>query len=254
VLVLGLGQRLGQGWTEIGYLALAFGLSLSIGYEREARRKSAGLQTYPLVGVGAALFMLVSKYGFGDVLGEHVTLDPSRVAAQIVTGVGFIGGGLIFVRRDVVRGLTTAASVWLTVAVGMASGAGLPVLAAVTTGFYFVVLFGLRPLTRVVGRAHGGVPRLRVAYLDGQGALLAVLDLATQHGFALADLAARGGGSAALPERDEPIPVPLPVNRSERPSEVTLTLTGKGSLESLTAAIARVPGVLTVHADPRGED
>jgi putative Mg2+ transporter-C (MgtC) family protein len=73
------------------------------------------------VGLGAACFMMVSKYGFFDVLGDHVTLDPSRVAAQIVSGIGFIGGGLIFVRRDAVRGLTTAAVIWLTTAVGMAA-------------------------------------------------------------------------------------------------------------------------------------
>jgi putative Mg2+ transporter-C (MgtC) family protein len=76
------------------------------------------------VGVGAAAFMLDSSYGFSDVLGQaHNTLDPSRVAAQIVSGIGFIGGGIIFVKRDMVRGLTTAAGVWVTAAVGMASGA-----------------------------------------------------------------------------------------------------------------------------------
>jgi putative Mg2+ transporter-C (MgtC) family protein len=92
-----------------------------IGLEREIRHKSAGLRTHTLVGFAAALIMLVSKYGFGDVLAANiVVLDPSRVAAQIVTGIGFIGGGLIFVRRDSGRGLTTAAIVWLTTAVGMA--------------------------------------------------------------------------------------------------------------------------------------
>jgi putative Mg2+ transporter-C (MgtC) family protein len=88
---------------------------------------------------GAALFMLISKYGLTDVLETgRVILDPSRVAAQIVTGVGFLGAGIIFVRRDSVRGLTTAAAIWLTAAVGAASGAGLWVL-AVLTGIYFVV-------------------------------------------------------------------------------------------------------------------
>src|ERR1700689_5550644 len=91
----------GQGLKQIGELALAFGLSTLIGLEREWRQKSAGLRTHALVGVGSALFLLVSKYGFSDVLGSHVILDPSRVAAQIVTGVGFIGGGLIFTRGNV---------------------------------------------------------------------------------------------------------------------------------------------------------
>src|SRR4051812_47407669 len=124
----------GQGPKQLGELALAFGLSTLIGLEREWRQKSAGLRTHTLVGVGAALFILVSKYGFGDVLvGDRTVLDPSRIAAQVVSGIGFIGGGLIFVRGDIVRGLTTAAIVWVTAAVGMACGAGLALLAIATT-------------------------------------------------------------------------------------------------------------------------
>src|SRR5580700_6837753 len=126
-----------EGWRQIGELSLALGLSAVIGLEREIRQKNAGLRTHVLVGVGAALFMLISKYGFTDVLVRHlVVLDPSRVAAQIVSGVGFLGAGLIFVRRDAVRGLTTAAGIWVTAAVGAASGAGLPVLAGLTTAVY----------------------------------------------------------------------------------------------------------------------
>src|SRR5580698_5123390 len=99
----------GQGWVQLSELALAFVLSALIGLEREIRQKSAGLRTHTLVGVAAALIMLVSKYGFMDVLANgRVVLDPSRVAAQVVSGIGFIGGGVIFMRRDVVRGLTTA--------------------------------------------------------------------------------------------------------------------------------------------------
>jgi putative Mg2+ transporter-C (MgtC) family protein len=108
----------GQGWTQVFELVLALVLSAAIGLEREIRQKSAGLRTHTLVGLGAALIFIVSKYGFFDVVGDDVNLDPSRVAAQIVSGIGFIGGGLIFVRRDAVRGLTTAAVVWLTTACG----------------------------------------------------------------------------------------------------------------------------------------
>src|ERR1700722_18751877 len=119
----------GQGLSQLAALGLAFVLSALIGLEREYRQKAAGLRTYTVVGMGAALIMLVSKYGFFDVLQPgRVVLDPSRVAAQIVTGIGFIGGGVIFMRRDLVRGLTTAAIVWLTAAVGMACGAGVPLL------------------------------------------------------------------------------------------------------------------------------
>src|SRR3984885_13778356 len=116
-----IGESAGQGWLQVGELGLAFVLSALIGLEREVRHKSAGLRTYTLIGFAAALIMLVSKYGFSDILSPNqVVLDPSRVAAQIVTGVGFIGGGLIFVRRDSVRGLTTATTVWVTAAIGMA--------------------------------------------------------------------------------------------------------------------------------------
>src|ERR1700677_5350256 len=112
----------GQGWLQIGELGLAFALSALIGGEREIRQKSAGLRTYTLVGFAAALIMLVSKYGFGDVLSERVVLDPSRVAAQIVSGIGFIGGGPIFVQRDILRGLTAAAGILVTEAVGEGLG------------------------------------------------------------------------------------------------------------------------------------
>jgi putative Mg2+ transporter-C (MgtC) family protein len=109
----------------VGRLALALVLSAAIGLEREWRQKSAGLRTYTLVGLGAALFSIAGAYGFQDELGNTgVPRDPSRVAAQVVSGIGFIGAGLIFVRQDAVRGLTTAAGVWLTAAVGLAAAAG----------------------------------------------------------------------------------------------------------------------------------
>ena len=147
----------GQGVRQIIELLSAFGLSALIGLEREIRQKSAGLRTYTLVGVSAALFLLVSKYGFTDVLvPDHVVLDPSRVAAQIVSGIGFLGAGVIFVRTDVVKGLTTAATIWLTAAIGMACGAGLILLAAETTAIYFVVALAF-PL--ILKRLRGGRPR-----------------------------------------------------------------------------------------------
>jgi putative Mg2+ transporter-C (MgtC) family protein len=142
-------ETLGQSVTQIGQLTLALVLSSLIGFEREIRMKSAGLRTHTLVGVGAALLMLVSKYGFGIIVTNQIVLDPSRIAAQIVSGIGFIGAGLIFVQRDMVRGLTTAAAVWLTAAVGMACGAGLPILALYVTAAHFLVMVGFARLTRV---------------------------------------------------------------------------------------------------------
>lgn len=130
----------GEGLKQFTELATAFGLSAAIGLEREIRRKSAGLRTYTIVGTAAALILLISKYGFSDVLSPgRIVLDPSRVAAQIVTGIGFIGAGLIFVQGRRVKGLTTAATVWLVTAVGMACGAGLRLLAVAVTVAYFIV-------------------------------------------------------------------------------------------------------------------
>lgn len=130
----------GQDLKQFIELGSAFLLSALIGLERELRHKSAGLRTYTVVGTTAALFLLISKYGFMDVLTkDKVVLDPSRVAAQIVTGIGFIGAGLIFVHEDRVKGLTTAATVWLVTGVGMACGAGLLLLAGAVTLAYFIV-------------------------------------------------------------------------------------------------------------------
>lgn len=120
---------------------MAVGLSALIGIERQLRNKSAGLRTNSLVGLGSALFMLVSKYGFTDVIHHsQIVLDPSRIGAQIVSGIGFIGGGIIFKQQSDVRGLTTAAAVWLTAAVGSACGAALPILATLSTALYFLTV------------------------------------------------------------------------------------------------------------------
>src|SRR5271155_6197704 len=96
-----LGEPTGQGWVQLSELALAFILSASIGVELEMRQKIAGLRTYTLVGFSSALVMLVSKYGFTNILESgRVVLDPSRIAAQIVSGIGFIGGGPLLVCKD----------------------------------------------------------------------------------------------------------------------------------------------------------
>ncbi|MGB6728038.1 MAG: MgtC/SapB family protein [Terracidiphilus sp.] len=141
----------GQGLSQLAELGIAFLLSAVIGLEREIRHKSAGLRTYTVVGIAAALFLLISKYGFTNVLvTDRIVLDPSRVAAQIVTGIGFIGAGLIFVRGDRVAGLTTAATVWLVTGIGMACGAGLPLLAVAATIAYFIVALVFPLLLRLL--------------------------------------------------------------------------------------------------------
>ncbi|KRN93209.1 MgtC/SapB family protein [Pediococcus stilesii] len=105
-----------------------------VGYERSARLKNAGIRTHVIVALGAALAMLISKYGFYDLLmNRGIELDPSRIAAQIISGISFIGAGTILVRGDGVNGLTTAAGVWATAAVGMAVGSGLYFIAIVAS-------------------------------------------------------------------------------------------------------------------------
>ncbi len=137
--------------VEALLLALSLALSSAVGLERQHRLKSAGVRTHALVGIGSTTFTLVSAYGFSSVLGDDVVLDPSRITAQIVSGVGFLGAGLIFVRRDAgVTGLTTAASIWVTAAIGMACGAGLPLLAVMTTAVH---LFAVVVVGRVGPRA-----------------------------------------------------------------------------------------------------
>ncbi len=141
----------GPAVREVVEIIAAFVLSALVGLEREVRHKNAVLRTYTVVGTTAALFLLISKYGFDDVLSHGlVVLDPSRVAAQIVTGIGFIGAGLIFVHQERVRGLTTAATIWLVTGIGMACGAGLIALAALVTGLYCVVAFLLPVLMRLL--------------------------------------------------------------------------------------------------------
>lgn len=239
----------GEGWVQFGELALAFLLSALIGLEREIRQKSAGLRTHTLVGIGAALIMLVSKYGFTDVLVPRlIVLDPSRVAAQIVSGIGFLGAGLIFVRRDAVRGLTTAAAIWVTAGIGMASGAGLPLLAIGVTGMYFIVVYGLTPLSRRLPPSGFATSELRVIYLNGRGVLRRVLEESTGMGFQVARMNTEGPGDEvpsglSLSEPPEPVPGVSPATVS-----VLLAVQGRGSVADLAAQLEELDGVLGVRA------
>ncbi len=130
----------------VGRLIGAALLGSFIGVERERLLWAAGLRTHMLVCVGACLVMIVSAYGFTPVLGSHVILDPSRVAAQVVSGVGFIGAGSIILRNEVVKGLTTAASLWAVAGIGLAVGGGLYVAAVAATGIILTILAGIKPL------------------------------------------------------------------------------------------------------------
>lgn len=117
-------------------ILLAVVLGFAIGYERKLRYKEAGIRTHTIVCAGSAFIMVVSKYGFGD----SIEADASRVAAQIVSGIGFLGAGIIIYRKHEIHGLTTAAGMWATSGVGMAAGAGMYIVAAGAT----VILIGVQ--------------------------------------------------------------------------------------------------------------
>jgi putative Mg2+ transporter-C (MgtC) family protein len=213
-------------------LGLAFVLCSVVGLERELRQKSAGLRTHTLVGLASAAIMLVSKHGFSDVLlpGREV-LDPSRVAAQIVSGIGFIGGGLIFVRRDAVRGLTTAAGIWLVAGVGMACGAGLPLLACALTAGHLLVSYGYTPLTRRLPRSQPDAWMVRLSLENGRGVLRRALEVATRRHFVVTDVSI------------------------ERPADntgvatVTVEVEGGAGIADLVAAIGELDGVVEVATE-----
>jgi putative Mg2+ transporter-C (MgtC) family protein len=148
-------------------VVVAAGLGGAVGLERELREREAGFRTHLLVSVGSCLFTLVSAYGFRE-FGDSA-VDPTRIAAQIVTGVGFLGAGAIIRQGLAVRGLTTAATLWVVAAIGMASGAGYFSAAVITTA---LVLFSLWPLRifafRVMTRFRPETDRLLVQLPSGE--------------------------------------------------------------------------------------
>ncbi|MET9361008.1 MgtC/SapB family protein [Streptomyces sp. NPDC006632] len=217
----------GQGWLQAGEFGLAFLLSAAIGLEREIRQKAAGLRTYTTVGVGAALFTLVSKYGFGDVLHTGtIELDPSRVTAQIVSGVGFIGAGVIFVHRGSVQGLTTAATIWLTAAVGAAAAAGLPLLSILAAAAYFVAAYAVRPLVHRLPAMRSVASTFRIAYEQRPGLPQELMKRCERGGFAVEGFQVRrpnGAGDVA---------------------EVLIRAVGRGDPSALTVQLADIAGVV----------
>lgn len=213
----------GQGVRQLIELFAAFGLTALIGLEREIQGKSAGLRTQTIVGTAAALILLVSKYGFADVLVQGlVVVDPSRVAAQIVSGIGFLGAGIIIFRRGSVHGLTTAAAVWESAAIGMAAGSGLLLLACTVTVMHFLIILGFMPLARRLTARLSGSMRVHVTYDEGRGVMAAVLQACDRRHWQLAELESDPSGG------------------------VILTLSGNGILTAPTA-LARIDGVTAIR-------
>jgi putative Mg2+ transporter-C (MgtC) family protein len=158
-------------WELVLRLLAAAALGSIIGADRERLVWAAGLRTHMLVCVGACLLMIVSAFGFADILGTaHVILDPSRVAAQVVSGIGFLGAGSILLRGEVVRGLTTAASLWTVAAIGLAVGGGLYIEAVAATFIILVILAGIKPLEERFQR-RSQTHRIRLKADHGQMSL-----------------------------------------------------------------------------------
>ncbi|MCF2527804.1 MgtC/SapB family protein [Yinghuangia soli] len=256
--LFGTGDGSGQSLRQFAELGIALVLSTLIGLEREARQKSAGLRTHMLVGVGSALFMEVSIHGFGAAVGiPGVSLDPSRVAAQIVSGIGFIGGGLIFVKRDIVRGLTTAATIWFVCAVGMACGGGLVVLAAGAVVIYFAIVRGTRRLTaRMAPDNSYGEVEVRLLYAPHGGVLRSALEVCTRQGFQVTDVRTEGDAGDWLGEvggagyRKAPAPR-SPEDAGTAVTSVLLRLEGAGSAHPLLEELTELEGVRGVSLGVR---
>ncbi|MEO8852763.1 MAG: MgtC/SapB family protein [Ginsengibacter sp.] len=136
-------------WHEILFrLFLAALFGALVGLERERKDWTAGMRTHMMVCLGSALIMLVSTYGFSDILGTpNVVLDPSRIAAQVVSGIGFIGAGtILFMRQGRIRGLTTASGLWTVAAIGLATGGGMYFAAGAATVLAIIILWALQPI------------------------------------------------------------------------------------------------------------
>jgi putative Mg2+ transporter-C (MgtC) family protein len=213
-------------------LLVAAGLTGAIGLERELRERAAGLRTHMLVGVGAALFTIVSAYGWGDFVfnrNEGTILDPTRIAAQIVTGIGFLGAGAIIRQGLSVRGLTTAAGLWVVAAIGMAAGAGFYSAALIGTG---IVLVGLGPI-----RWLEGAPVIRDLRREGR-----VLEIDLRPGESL------GGVLDVLHGRRVRISrVEIAEEDGRRHARVELDLPLGGAGSALVEELARHEGVTAVR-------
>lgn len=251
-MILGVGTTW---WQMLICLAVALVLSTAIGFERQLKAKSAGMRTHTLVGLGAALFTIVSKYGFADVIAadvhDHINLDPSRVAAQIVSGIGFIGAGLVFVRRNRVRGLTTAASIWLTAAVGTASGAGLVIPAVFVVLAHYLVAYAYPWIVRRTSLGNRTDHALQASYVDGTGALRSILQTCTKLGFQIQGFTTqRDAGSGGTMSR-----LLNGAERKVRSDEVSveLEIEGSGDLNVLVHHLSELDNVTGVSVEDQSE-
>ena len=206
-------------------LALAGALGGLIGLERELREREAGLRTHLLVAVGSALFTIVGAYGFGG-----IRTDPTRIAAQVVTGIGFLGAGAIIRQGFSIRGLTTAATLWVVAAVGLASGAGYYSAAVISTG---LVLLALWPL-RIVAY------RILIRFRPEDGRLLVELPAGVSPGKVIDELVGAGARISSIGVAQE---------GDRRRLELDLVLPQTVTPPHVVALVADVPDVADVRWD-----
>jgi len=204
-------------------LVLAAALGLAVGFEREIHGHPAGLRTHMLVAVGSALFTVLSAYGFGAGT-AGAPIDPTRIAAQVVSGIGFLGAGAILKDGIVIRGLTTAASLWATSAVGMAAGAGEYIIAAVSTA---VILVSLWPINALAERLHGtATPEVQLRLsMDRLEALGKVTGILVSHRLEIGQISTQRLGKASF-RADLAI-------RGRTPSVITGAITAIDDLEGV---------------------
>ena len=215
-------------WEGVVRLGLAALLAGAIGIERELREQEAGLRTHMLVCVGATMFMLVGVYAWSDIrLGNQigVVVDPSRVASYVVSGIGFLGAGAIIRHGINVRGLTTAASLWVVAAIGVGVGAGMYLLAVATTLLVIVALWPLSQVKKLLaGRADE--PRRLAVALDAGMSVVPVLAAIEENGFQF--------HSIELGEEDD-----------VRRLNVVITTAADATLGDLLDDVGRLEGVRT---------
>ena len=202
--------------------------SFIIGYERFRKENPVGFRTLGLVSVGSCIFVMA-----GIAVSPYGSSEAGRVIAQIISGIGFLGAGLIFTRKDAVRGLTSAATVWVTAAVGMASGSGLVSLAIGMTVVFLFTMFVLGPIAAILP-TRDTKRVLRITYKDGAGILREVLGTATAEGYSTFIFATRrleGGDLVQLDARFK----------------------GTGRLSSLIPVLGHIQGVQAVEVK-KGDD
>lgn len=220
-------------WTYLGPLGLALLLGLAVGAEREWQGKPAGMRTHGLIAVGTCLFVLAGRYGFPEIIAGTPGVDPARIAAQVVTGIGFLGAGVIFFHRNIVHGMTTAASIWSTTAIAVACGAGMYWAGVAVAVAQLGVVAGLAPVEEIIARHAKHTGRLELRY-TASSALAAALAKCTDLGFKVTEVDGEDGDGF------------------ERTT--TFVLAGRGTVADLTAELRTIEGMEGVKYREEGAE